>query len=91
VVVSPPKTIERSRYGVVSQMVNMSVSVPYNDLDMRSPAGVNELNRRVAEAADYVCGELEKMYPAGYPENFYCVKKAVGDAKPQVIKASAPG
>jgi UrcA family protein len=89
--VTSPRTISRERYGLVSQEVNMSVKVPYDDLDMRTPAGVAELDKRVTEAARYVCGELQAMYPAGTPERFYCVKDAIGGAQPQVVKASAPG
>ena len=91
VTVTAPKTIEQNRDGVTSQIVKMSVRVPYGDLDMRTPAGVATLNQRVREAANYVCGQLENMYPTGSPEEFYCAKQAIGDAQPQVIKASSPG
>ena len=89
--VTAPRTIEQNRDGVTSQIVHMSVSVPYGDLDMRTAAGVAELNKRVKKAADYVCNQLEIMYPTGTPDDFYCAKQAVTDARPQVIKASAPG
>lgn len=89
--VTAPRTIERNRDGVTSQIVHMSVSVPYKDLDMHTPAGVAELNNRVKKAADYVCRQLEIMYPTGTPDDFYCAKQAVTEAQPQVIKASAPG
>ena len=91
VTVTAPKTIERNRDGVTSQIVSMSVHVPYGDLDMHSPAGVATLNQRVKDAANYVCGQLENMYPTGSPEEFYCAKQAIGDAMPQVIRASSPG
>ena len=87
VTVSVPKVVERTRYGVTSAEVFMSVRVPYHDLDMASPTGVAELDRRVAAAGDYVCEQLERMYPTGTPEEFYCVKRAVDGARPQVIKA----
>ena len=61
--------------------------VPYDDLDMRTPAGVAELDARVAKAAAYVCDQLDKQYPEGSPETFYCTKNAIAGAKPQVIKA----
>ena len=89
--VTAPKTIERNRDGVISQIVSMSVHVPYGDLDMHTPGGVAELNKRVKDAASYVCRQLEVMYPTGSPEAFYCAKQAIGDAQPQVIKASSPG
>jgi UrcA family protein len=86
-----PKTIDRTRYGVVTQEMSMSVSVSYADLDMRTPSGVAELDRRVNEAATLICSRLEIAYPNGSPERFFCVKRAVGDAGPQVIKARNEG
>jgi UrcA family protein len=91
VTVSVPKIVETQRYGAVSQEISMSVRVPFGDLDMRSAEGVATLNKRVADAADYVCLQLERMYPVGAPERFYCVKEAVGDASPQVVRARAGG
>ena len=89
--ITAPRTVEQNRDGVTSQIVHMSVHVPYGDLDMRTPAGVAELSKRVKKAADYVCNQLQVMYPTGTPDDFYCAKQAVTDAQPQVIKASAPG
>jgi UrcA family protein len=85
--ITAPKIVERSRIGVVTSEVSMSVRVPYGDLDMRSPTGAAELDRRVAKAANYVCDQLEDRYPEGSPETFYCAKSAIADARPQVIKA----
>jgi UrcA family protein len=90
VTVSVPRTIKRERYGVVSQVVNMSVRVPYGDLDLQTPAGAAELDKRVREAGNYVCRQLEVMYPVGSPDTFGCVKEAIGDAQPQVVLARAP-
>jgi UrcA family protein len=89
VTVTSPKTIERNRDGVISQVVSMSVRVPYFDLDMRTAQGVAELNKRVGQAADYVCETLAFRYPTGDPEPFYCAKQAVGDAKPQLVLAAS--
>jgi UrcA family protein len=91
VTVSVPKVIETTRYGVVSSEVQLSVRVPYGDLDLTTPSGLQTLDRRVKEAANYVCGQLQNMYPVGSPDTFYCAKKAVGDAQPQVVLARAPG
>lgn len=91
VTVSVPKVVERTRYGVVTKELSMSARVPFRDLDMRTPAGVAELDRRVAEAADYICRQLEIMYPDGTPEEYYCVRQAIGEAQPQVLLARSPG
>lgn len=88
VIIEAPKVVERSRMGVVSMDVSMSVRVPFGDLDMHTPDGVTELNRRVVVAANYVCEQLDRKYPEGSPEKFYCAKEAVSGAKPQVIRAS---
>lgn len=87
VVIQAPKVVERSRYGVIGQEILMSVNVSYADLDMRSPEGATELDRRVKVAANYVCTQLDRRYPEGHPEAFYCAKSAVDGAKPQVIQA----
>ena len=65
----------------------MSVRVSYADLDMKSPDGVAELDRRVNVAANYVCKQLDRRYPEGDPDSFYCAKNAISGAKPQVIQA----
>jgi UrcA family protein len=87
VVIEAPKVVERQRYGVVGQEVLMSVRVSYADLDMKTPAGAATLDQRVKDAANYVCKQLDRRYPVGDPDSFYCAKNAVVDAKPQVIKA----
>jgi UrcA family protein len=87
VTVSVPRILERSKYGSLTKELELSVRVPYGDLDMRSPGGVAELDRRVAAAADYACGELDRIYPDGTPVERQCRREAVGEAQPQVIAA----
>lgn len=91
VVVHPPKTIQRDRMGMILQLMTMSVHVPYRDLDMSTPTGVAELDKRVSEAARYICRQLEILYPNGSPDSFYCAKEAVSDAQPQVVAARVSG
>ena len=91
VVVEPPKVIDRNRLSVVTEEIKMSVRVPYRDLDMATPAGVVELDKRVEEAAVYVCRQLERMYPAGGPERRQCTRDAIDDAQPQVLVARVNG
>ena len=55
VIIEAPKFVERNRMGVITQEMSLSVRVPYNDLDMHTPTGVAELDRRVSAAAAYVC------------------------------------
>jgi UrcA family protein len=58
---------------------------------MKTAAGVAELDARVSRAGDYVCRQLEIIYPAGYPEVTSCARTAIQGARPQVIKARADG
>ena len=89
VTVSVPRTIHRERYGMISQEVNMSVRVPYGDLDLQTPSGMAELDKRINEAGNYVCHQLEVMYPVGTPDAYGCVKEAISGAQPQVVLARA--
>ena len=85
--VTVPRVITGSHIGRPMTEYQMSKRVPYGDLDMSSPAGVAELNRRVDEAADYVCERLEQINPGGEPEKYSCAREAVRDARPQVLAA----
>jgi UrcA family protein len=60
-----------------------SYKVTFHDIDLRHPAGVKELNRRVEVTADYVCYRLGQTGGAGAP----CRSQAIADAQPGVQKA----
>src|SRR4051812_35467704 len=70
VTITAPKTIMQNRDGVTEQLVTMSVRVPYGDLDMKTAAGASALDKRVQQAADYVCDTLARRYPESDPEPF---------------------
>ncbi len=89
VTVTVPKVVERTRYGSTTSEVFMSVRVPYGDLDLGTPSGAAELDRKVGEAGEYVCDQLDRMYPTGSPDEFSCTRRAINEARPQVIKARA--
>ncbi len=91
VIIEAPKLRERSRLGVEIMDASMSVAVPFADLDLATPGGVTELDRRVSAAADYVCKQLERRYPEGSPETRACAREAVRDARPQMIRARSRG
>jgi UrcA family protein len=91
VTVSVPKVVETTRYGLVLSEATISVRVPYGDLDMKTAAGVTELDARVSRAGNYVCEQLERLYPTGYPEQATCSREAIRGAGPQVIKARSDG
>jgi UrcA family protein len=91
VIIEAPKLRERSRLGVEMMDLSMSVAVPYGDLDLKTPGGATELDRRITLAADYVCKQLERRYPEGSPETRACAREAVRDTRPQVIRARNSG
>ncbi len=82
-----PRRVTGSHIVTNASEWRMSVRVPYGDLDLQSPVGVAELNRRVDEAADYVCERLEDVAPGGEPGVRLCAREAVRDARPQVAAA----
>lgn len=91
VIVTPPKIVETTKFGMHVMDISLSVRVPYGDLDMSTPGGVAELDRRVNEGAEYACRQLELKYPTGSPALRVCQRRAVDDAEPQVVAARAGG
>lgn len=89
ITVGPPRIVQRSIYGLMTKEMSMSLRVSYSDLDMRTPAGATELDRRLTEAAHLLCERLETAYPDSRPEHDTCVKEALGGAQPQVLLARA--
>jgi UrcA family protein len=83
VTVMVPKVVRRSLYGLTTSDVGMSIRVPVADLDLASPTGKLEFDRRVDEAANFVCRLLNNKYPSGVPDQFGCVDDAVAGAEKQ--------
>jgi UrcA family protein len=83
VTVMAPKVVRRSLYGLTTSDVGMSIRVPVGDLDLASPTGKLEFDRRVDEAANFVCRLLNNKYPSGVPDEFGCVDDAVAGAEKQ--------
>lgn len=69
--------------------VAMSGRVSYADLDLKKPADVATLEKRIKEAATEVCTALGKAYPESGPETKACAKQAVERAMPSMQKAIA--
>jgi UrcA family protein len=61
-----------------------TASVRYADLDLRTEAGVTELEHRIARAADRVCGPADLRSLADIELRDICRAKAVTDATPRV-------
>jgi len=68
--------------------LSLSLAVNYSDLDLRTPAGVNELEARIQAAAEAACAKIDAYYPQQLyvptPGDQQCVRSAVRAAMPQV-------
>jgi UrcA family protein len=73
----------------VIDRAKLSSRVKIADLDLRTHAGVMELQWRVTEAAQAVCKELAIRYPDGTPSEPQCAKTAAKDALATVRKIVA--
>ena len=89
VTVTAPRFIGREANGTPIERVSMSATVRVADLDLNTPQGVGELNKRVREVAASLCKTLEADYPIGTPEYTACIKEAikVASAQTNLIKA----
>ena len=82
----------RSSSGVGTERVlTSSSSVYYDDLNLHTQWGRDQLDDRIKLAAEQTCDYLEDLYPldSSSTSSFECVKKAVRDARPQVYLAVA--
>lgn len=66
------------------ELVSVSRSVSFRDLDLSRPADVTTLENRVHQAAADACTEIDKRFPktkfTPVPENQDCVGNAVSEA-----------
>lgn len=67
----------------------VSVTVPYGDLDLTTPAGVTALEARIAAAVDKVCDRVEPRLFNGYAAWQECKALTLADAMEQ-LAAVAP-
>jgi UrcA family protein len=69
--------------------VVMSSRVSYADLDLAKPADVAALEKRIKEAANFVCDKLGKAYPDSGPDTKECAKRAADKALAEARKVAA--
>jgi UrcA family protein len=81
----------RTSSGAAVEVISLSRRVGYSDLNLATHAGAMELERRVTEAAQGACKELDKLYPltAKVGDSPACAKKAADAAMVQVHTAVA--
>ena len=91
VTVTAPRFIGREANGTPIERVSISATVRVADLDLKTPRGVGELNKRVRDVAASLCKSLEADYPIGTPEYTACVKESVRAASSQTTLIKAAG
>ena len=91
VTVIAPRFIGREANGTPIERVSISATVRVADLDLTTPHGVGELNKRVRDVAASLCKSLEADYPIGTPEYTTCVKQTVRAASSQTTLIKAAG
>lgn len=69
--------------------VVMSSRVSYADLDLAKPADVAALEKRIKEAANFVCDKIGKAYPDSEPDTKECAKRAADKALAEAKKVAA--
>ena len=82
----------RSSSGIgTERLLTSSSSVYYDDLDLRTQWGRDQLDDRIKLAAEQTCDYLDSIYPldGSRSETTACVRKAVRDTRPQVYFAVA--
>lgn len=64
----------------------VTVVVPYHDLNLLNPAGVTQLEGRVRQAVKQVCGEVNRRNLIGVRYWDRCRKRALREANAQVAQ-----
>ena len=78
------------------ELVTMTRRINFADLDLTAPSAADELHKRINDAAQELCHNLETVYPNGATDvpgfehtNENCVKDAVAAADKRVNAAVA--
>lgn len=79
----------RGSSGAMERTLTASTAVYHDDLNLRTSWGRQQLDDRVKLAAEETCAYLGDLYPLDTNRNdeYYCVKRAVKSAQPQVQQA----
>ncbi|WEK47775.1 MAG: UrcA family protein [Candidatus Andeanibacterium colombiense] len=90
-VYAPLRQETRRSGGVTERMLISSSSVYYDDLDLNTQWGRDQLDDRIKLAAEQACDYLGNVYPLDRTtdSNRDCVRKAVRDTRPQFYVAVA--
>lgn len=67
-------------------LYEVSYRLNYEDLDLATSAGADELRTRVQTAANSACKDLDKLHPLSKPDGS-CVRKTAENSMPQANHA----
>jgi len=83
--------VGRSRIGAPIEDITISEPVAFNDLNLKNPSDVEQLNQRVRDAAADGCDEIDRLYPLtrSVDTRRDCIRRAVRSASAQVDAAVA--
>jgi UrcA family protein len=88
------KQVGMSNTGIPIEEVSLSRHVGFRDLDLTSPAGKAELDKRINAVAKEACNQIEKLYPLEQwdTDTRTCIEGAVKGAMSQeqtILEASS--
>jgi len=83
----PKAVVVAPKPGSIMTKISLTYGVRYDDLNLQTPEGKDELKARVNQAAAEACEELDRQYPFTEPKGPLCVEAAVDSAKDQVRAA----
>lgn len=78
--------VGRTSSGAQIVQYEVSYRLSYDDLDLTTSAGADELRKRVEVAATSACKDLDKIHPVERPDSS-CARKTVEKSMPQADRA----
>jgi UrcA family protein len=88
-VYSPYRETTKRTAGMTERTLVASTAVYFDDLNLHTQWGRDQLDDRIKLAAETTCENLDSIYPNDHSATgeFDCVRKAVRDTRPQVYAA----
>jgi UrcA family protein len=85
----PNVSTKHMHKGMPEEVVSITHKVSYADLNLASPAGAAELEKRINDSAKAICARLDKLEPQSKSEDANCIKSATETAMLQAHAAIA--
>jgi UrcA family protein len=83
------QTVGRSSLGMPINAVTLTYRVGTAGLDLGSPAGLAQAEKRVKDVAETACRELGRLYPDSTPSDAECAKAAADKAVARLKELAA--